>query len=296
GIDRTTFALADTNDLTHPLGIACDYRVALHELGGHGVLYNHVSSANLGFSHSAGDGIPAILNDPDTHATDRFQTFPWMYSIVSPRHDRTPAGGWGYAGNIGLNPFNSTYDYAGYSNEQILSSAHFRIYRSISGDSTDLAARQFAARMTVYLILRAIANLTPATNPTNASGFVTALLAADLGDWVSENITGGAYGKVIRWAFEKQGLYQPSGASTPNNNEGAPPAVDVYIDDGRAGEYPYQPVFWSNQSIWNRLNPDGGTGYEEPVTNQTNYAYVKLKNRGTQAATNVVVKAYKANP
>src|SRR5262249_10416914 len=28
----------------------------------------------------------------------------------------------------------------------------------------------------------------------------------------------------------------------------------------------------------------------------TNYAYVKLKNRGTQAATNVVVKAYKANP
>ena len=296
GIARTTFALADTGDTANPLGIASDYRVVLHELGGHGVLYNHVSSANFGFSHSAGDGVAAILNDPGTQAADRFQTFPWMYNIVNRRHDRTPAGGWGYAGNIGLNPFSATYDDKGYNNEQILSSAHFRIYRSIGGDSTDLAAQQFAARMTVYLIIRAIATLTPATNPAGASGWVTALLAADLGDWVSENITGGAYGKVIRWAFEKQGLYQPAGAVTPNNNEGAPPAVDVYIDDGRGGEYPYQPTFWFCQSIWNRLLNDGGTTYEEPVTNQTNYAYVKLKNRGTQPAVNVVVKAYKANP
>ena len=296
GIARTTFALADTGDTTNPLGIACDYRVVLHELGGHGVLYNHVSSANLGFSHSAGDGIAAILNDPGTQAADRFQTFPWMYSIVNRRHDRTPAGGWGYAGNIGLNPFSAMYDSLGYQNEQILSSAHFRIYRSIGGDSTDLAAQEFAARMTVYLIFRAIASLTPVTNPANASGWVTALITADLGDWVSENITGGAYGKVIRWAFEKQGLYQPGGAATPNNNEGAPPAVDVYIDDGRGGEYQYQPTFWFCQAIWNRLSNDGGTTHEEPVTNQTNYAYVKLKNRGSQPAVNVVVKAYHANP
>ncbi|HSE68115.1 MAG TPA: hypothetical protein VLB12_14100, partial [Gemmatimonadales bacterium] len=296
GIARTTFALADTSDTTNPLGIGCDYRVVLHELGGHGVLFNHVSSAFLGFSHSAGDGIAAILNDPGTQAPDRFQTFPWMYNRVNRRHDRTSAGGWGYAGDIGLNPFNAIYDSNGYQNEQILSSAHFRIYQSIGGNSTDLATQQFAARMTVYLILRAIASLTPATNPANASGWATALITADLGDWVSENITGGAYGKVVRWAFERQGLYQPSGATIPNNNEGVPPAIDVYIDDGRGGEYQYQPTYWFCQSIWNRRNNDGGTTHEAPVTNQTNYAYVKLKNRGSQPAVNVVVKAYHANP
>jgi hypothetical protein len=296
GIGQTTFMLADLSDTTNPLGLAADYRVVLHELAGHGVLYNHVNSANFHFSHSAGDGIAAILNDPSSQAADRFQTFPWVYSTINRRHDRTPAGSWGYGGNIGQNPFNATYDYAGYNNEQILSSAHFRIYRSIGGDSADLPTRQFAARMAVYLILRAIGSLTPATSPADASGWESALESADQGDWTTENITGGAYKKVIRWAFEKQGLYQPAGTPTPNNNEGVPPAVDVYIDDGRGGEYQYQPSWWTCQAIWNRRHNDGGTTHEEPVTNQTNYAYAKVKNRGTQTATNVVVKAYNANP
>ena len=287
GIGRTTFALADTGDTGNPLGIACDYRVVLHELGGHGVLYNHVNSANLGFSHSAGDGIAAILNDPGSQAADRFETFPWMYNIVNRRHDRPVAGGWAWGG---------VNDVGGYSSEQILATTHFRIYRSIGGDSPDLPTQQFAARMAVYLILRAIGSLTPATNPQNASGWETALETADKGDWVTENITGGAYSKVIRWAFEKQGLYQPAGTPTPYNTEGGPPAIDVYIDDGRAGEYQYQPNWWSCQSIWNRLHNDGGTTHEEPVTNQTNFAYVKIKNRGTKKATNVVVKAFHANP
>lgn len=296
GILQTAFALADTADTTNPLGIAGDYRVVLHELGGHGVLYNHVNSANFQFSHSAGDSIAAILNDPASQAADRFQTFPWLYNVVNRRHDRTPSGGWGYAGNIGLNPFSSTYDSYGYNNEQILSSAHFRLYRAIGGDSPDLPTRQFAARMAVYLIIRAIATLTPSTSPADAGGWVGALITADLGDWVSENITGGAYSKVIRWAFEKQGLFQPSGKPTPNNDEGAPPAVDVYIDDGRGGEYQYQPNWWSCQKIWNRQHNDGGTIHEVPITNQTNYAYVKVKNRGTQNATSVMVKAFHANP
>src|SRR6266700_2967530 len=183
GIALTGFCLADLGDTTNPLGIACDYRVVLHELAGHGVLYNHVNSANFLFSHSAGDSVAAILNDPGSQAADRFQTFPWLYSIVSRRHDRTPAGGWGYGGNIALNPFSATYDGGGYNNEQILSSTHFRIYQSIGGDSAKLPTKQFAARMTVYLILRAIATLTPASNPSNASGCGTALTTADTGDW-----------------------------------------------------------------------------------------------------------------
>ena len=120
GIARTTFMLADLGDTADPMGIACDYRVVLHELAGHGTLYNHVSSANLGFSHSAGDSVAAILNDPGSQAPDRFESFPWEYANVSRRHDRTPGSGWGYAGTIALNPFNTSLDYGGYNNEQIL--------------------------------------------------------------------------------------------------------------------------------------------------------------------------------
>jgi zinc metalloprotease ZmpB len=294
GILRTTFALADTGDTANPIGLAADYRVVLHELAGHGVLYNHVSSANFGFAHSAGDSVAAIMSDPGSQAPDRFVTFPWVN--IGRRHDRLPSGGWGWAGNIALHPFDGALDFAGYKNEQVLSSTMFRIYRSLGGDSTDLHTQRFAARMTVYLILRAIGTLTPATNPTSGAGFETALETADSGDWVSENITGGAYRKVIRWAFEKQGMFQAGGTATPNNNVGVPPAVDVYINDGRAGEYQYQPVFWHNQNVWNRNAPDGGTTHQDPIVGRANYAYVKVKNRGTQPATNVVVKAYRANP
>ncbi len=294
GIARTTFALADTSDTAHPLGIACDYRVVLHELGGHGVLYPHVHSPNFGFAHSAGDSVAAISCDPDTHATDRFLTFPWV--DIGRRHDRAVSAGWGWSGNIALHPFDNALDRGGYSNEQILCTTLFRVYLSIGGGSAQLATRQFAARFAVYLILRAIGTLTPTTNPSNAAGFATALTNADLGDWTSEGHAGGAYGKVIRWAFEKQGLYQPAGTATPNNNAGTPPAVDVYIEDGRHGEYQYQANHWSCQAIWNRRHPDGGAAHEEPVVGVTNYAYVKIKNRGTQVATHVIVKGYHAHP
>jgi len=294
GILQTTFALADLTDLAHPLGIACDYRVVLHELGGHGVLYPHVHSPNFGFAHSAGDSVAAITCDPDSKAADRFLTFPWVN--IGRRHDRTPAAGWGWSGSIALNPFDFTLDRAGYKNEQILSTTMFRFYLSIGGGSTSLATRQFASRYAVYLILRAISTLTPATNPSNAAGFATALITADSFDWTSEGQTGGAYGKVIRWAFEKQGLYQPAGTPVPNNNVGAPPAVDVYVDDGRHGEYQYQAVCWNNQNIWNRRHADGGTTHEQPLLGQKNFAYVRIKNRGSQLATGVTVKGYHANP
>ena len=293
GIQQTTFALADTGDTTNPLGIANDYRVVLHELGGHGVLYNHISSANFKFSHSAGDGVAAILNDPGSQATDRFVTFPWVN--IGRRHDRTPAAGWGWEGQIALNPFNATLDNGGYNNEQILSTTHFRIYQSIGGDSNVLATQQFAARITVYMIMRAIGTLTQATTPADASAWATALMGADQGDWLSENVTGGCYSKVIRWSFEKQGLYQPSGTATPNNNEGAPPPIDVYVDDGRGGEYGYQPNWWSCESVWNRLDPDGLPGHQDPA-GSTNYCYVKVKNRGSSVATGVVVNGYHCRP
>ena len=296
GIGYTSFALADLGDLANPIGLACDCRVAMHELFGHGILFNHVNWRNLGFSHSAGDSFAAILNDPGSRAPDRFKTFPWMFAVAPRRHNRAVAAGFGWSGNIALHKFDNVLDKGGYNNEQILSTTMFRIYQSIGGDSADIAMQHFAARVTCYLMLTAIGTLTPATNPQSAELFADALMMADVADWVSEGLSGGAYKKVIRWAFEMQGMYQSSGAAKPNNLGGDPPAVDLYIEDGRHGEYQYQSNHWTCQAIWNRRHSDGGVVHEEPVVGVTNYAYVKIKNRGTQLATNVTVRAFHCRP
>jgi hypothetical protein len=137
----------------------------------------------------------------------------------------------------------------------------------------------------MYLILRAISTLTPGTNPANAIGLCNAEMAVDLLNWTSEGIFGGAYNKVIRWAYEKQGLFG-----------GKPPAVDVYIDDGRHGEYQYQPVHWNTTTIWNRNAADGGTVHQAPILGQTNFVYVRVKNRGTSVANDVRVKGFHCKP
>ncbi|HUR80164.1 MAG TPA: hypothetical protein VM733_05335 [Thermoanaerobaculia bacterium] len=275
GIDHCCYALNDTSDLTNPVGRACDSRVHWHELGGHGILYEHVNSANFGFAHSAGDGLSAIFHDPDSKAPDRFRYAPWN-PINLRRFDRDPAAGWGWGG---------VQDVGGYSSEEILATTHFRIYRSIGGDSATLARKRFASRMTMYLILRAISTLTPGTNPNNALGLCNAEMAVDLLNWTSEGIFGGAYNKVIRWAYEKQGLFS-----------GKAPAVDVYIDDGRHGEYQFQPVHWNTTTIWNRNKADGGTVHQAPILGQTNFVYVKVKNRGTETANDVRVKGFHCKP
>jgi len=287
GIGQVNFALADTTDVANPISIGADWRVVIHEIGGHGILWDHVNSANFGFAHSAGDGIAAILNDPGSAAPDRFLTFPWVN--IGRRHDR-PVNGWGWGG---------AKDVGGYSSEEILATTHFRIYRSLGGDSAYLSSKEFAARSMVYLILRGVGQLTPATNPPTALAWEGQLETADLGVWTAINppgtYAGGAYHKVIRWAFEKQGLFRAAGA--PPTVEGVAPAVDVFIDDGRHGEYQYQPNHWSCTDIWSRTTPgDGGGVHEEPIVGQINYAYVRIKNRGSQLATNVVVKGFHATP
>ena len=294
GIGSVNFALANNADVANPIGIATDARVVLHEIGGHGILWDHVNSPNFGFSHSAGDSIAAIFHDPDTQAPDRFLTFPfpiWPGTglPLDRRHDR-PVNGWGWGG---------VHDDTGYGSEQILSTSQFRVYRSIGGDSAWQPNRLFASRAMIYLILRGVGQLTPATNSPSATAWEGQLETADAGTWTSttpaETNSGGAYHKVIRWAFEKQGCFRASGAAV--TVAGVPPAVDVYIDDGRAGEYPYLANHWSCTDIWNRLAVGAGGGvHQEPVVGQTNFAYVRIKNRGTQAATNVVVKGFHCLP
>ncbi|HLP78120.1 MAG TPA: hypothetical protein VK327_14520, partial [Candidatus Paceibacterota bacterium] len=187
-----------------------------------------------------------------------------------------------------------THDDQQYESEQILATTLFRIYQALGGDSNDVNKRWQASRVSTYLVLNAVAHCSPAGgNPATADDFYTKMRDSDTDDWAHEGYAGGAYIKVIRWSFEKQGLWRPAGA--PKTQAGDPPAVDLYIDDGRGGEYQYKAVHWENASVWNRTIADGLSGEQSGVAGVQSYAYVKVKNRGTIDATGTV-KVYHCLP
>jgi hypothetical protein len=252
-----------------PVGIACDRRVVIHEFG-HSVLENHINDGVFTFDHGVSDTMAVILSDPDSQVPDRFDTFP--FNTINRRHDRDVAVGWGWGG---------PNDTGGYSSTQILSTTMFRAYRSLGGDASALEERRFAARFMTYLILAAVESMTPLTQPAGPEDFAEDLIEADLATTAFDGQPGGAFHKVIRWAFEEQDAYG-----------GQPPEVDVYIDDGRSGEYPWLENFTNTSDIWTRYEPDGGTAHQNPLVGPQMYVYVRVRNRGTQTATNVTVKAF----
>ena len=263
------------------VGISADFRIAAHEFG-HALLWDAVSSPNFGFAHSAGDAIGAIYSDPGSQAPDRFDTFPW--SFIRRSHGRDTTQGWAWGGTQSRDPQ--------YPSEQILSTSLFRIYRAIGGDATgDLARQTWASRYTLYLIIGGIFGLVTETDTPDT--YVSMMIAADSDTVIGH--PGGAVRKIIRWAFEKQGLYQRPGAPLPVVTSGAPPLVDVYIDDTRNGEYDYRADFHDAPGIWNRSAADGNHTNQAPVPGGNNHIYVTVRNRGLQQAQNVQVTVYTSN-
>lgn len=286
GLGELRFALLQSGQ---PVGIATSNRVVWHEFG-HGLLWDHVNSPNFGFAHSAGDSLAAILNDPGSNETDRFDTFPWVQEAtpIGRRHDRAVADGWAWFGP----QYNTQY-----RGEQMLSTTLFRLYRSIGGDSTHIGTQTRAAQTVSYLIFKAIGLLTSTTRFPEV--FVFNMQNSDITTSDFKGIPGGALHKVIRWAFEKQGLFQDEARPDQGNtvsSEGNPPDVDVYIDDGRNGEYEYLPNHWSCQDMWVRHSADGGLTHQQPLVGVTNFMYVRVKNRGLQTASGVNVAAYHCLP
>jgi hypothetical protein len=285
GMGAFVFGVAQAGN---SMGIVADVRVILHEFG-HALLWDHVSSPNFGFAHSAGDSLATILHDPGSRAPDRFETFPFMKasSGLSRRHDRDIRDGWAWFGPKHRDQFDGTQ----YLGEQILSTTLFRIYRATGGDSSNLEVQRFASRYMVYLIIKGCGLLSFMT--PDPVVFVSALIDADSGTVNFEGLPGGTLAKVIRWSFEKQGLFQPPGAPALVMAEGEPPDTDVYIDDGRHGEYmPYSDNHEGHPDIWNRNAADGGTVDQPPVIGASNFAYTRVRNRGTLAAAAVVVRAF----
>jgi hypothetical protein len=267
------------------VGIATSKRIVLHEFG-HAVLWDHVDSPNLGFCHSVGDSLAAVLCDPRSIAPDRFATFPWL-TLANPgidrRHDRPVGGGWAWRG---------VNDDGGYGSEQILSTSHFRLYLALGGASKRLCDREFASRYTAYLILYAVGLLTPATNSPTPEDWTARLMQADRLTTSFEGQPGHCIHKVARWAFEKQGAFPNPMAPLPITGPGQPPDIDVFIDDGRNGEYDYATDLYHGTATWNRLEPDNGALHQEPKCGVVNHAYVAVRNRGLQTARRVVVRGF----
>lgn len=260
------------------VGISLSKRITLHEFG-HAVLWDNVHSPNLGFCHSVGDSLAAVLMDPRSIDPDRFMTFPWL-TLANPtidrRHDRTTATGWGWYG---------ANDDGGYGSEQILSSCHFRLYQALGGDSEELCVREWASRYTAYLIFFSVGSLTPITNSNSPENWANVMMQSDLATVDFECHIGRVVHKVIRWAFEKQNAFN-----------GLPPVYDVYIDDGRNGEYDYSEDICDTLDIWNRHKPDNGNENQMPICGEVNYAYVIVRNRGLENSGPAEVKAFRNSP
>jgi hypothetical protein len=272
------YGLADvkrTGSRHQPLGIAADPRWCWHE-SGHVLLGASTGALQFRFAHSAGDALAAILSDPEsklaTHRRMRWLTFPWVY--IHRRHDRSVFRGWSWCGRYHRPARFTTdvnsYPRKGYQSEQILSTTLFRLYRSLGGDTTvaggspDSPYRRRAADYTAYLIMKAIrfmpqAFLAPLETPDQ---LVSALVAADrstlpatFGPLAAR--TGGWARKVVRWAFEAQGLYATTDPLEVVDAPGKPKDRDIFINDLRydsEGRFPrggYMPVSLDWQSVPN---------------------------------------------
>lgn len=278
------FGRADPNPNSQ-IGIAADFRVAAHEFG-HALLWDAIHWPGFGFAHSPGDSLAAIYCDPGSDAHDLFDTFPWN-GLVRRRHDREVTDGWAWDG-----PQYRQDRGAYYLREQILSTTLFRLYRALGGDARgDFHKQNWASRYTLYLIIGGIATIS--TTADMPYQYVSSMISADNG--IVLGYPGGSVRKIIRWSFEKQGLYHPLGTPSPGvMTRGPPPAVDLYIDDGRDGEYDYAPMSGNPPGIWNRQAPDSGLGNQAPIVGVTNYCYVAVKNRGTESAENVQITVYES--
>jgi hypothetical protein len=307
------------------LSVACDPRWAWHEFG-HVLNFASTGELEFPFAHSAGDALAAIATDPlsgfaagNPDAPNRFATFPWI-EVPGRSHGREAGRGYGWCGcrNMVRLNFGATLEryHHSYFGEQLLSSSLFRLYRCLGGDTrgepttaaADEMTRLAASDYCIYLIMRAISllgpdTLAPARTPDQ---FVSALIDADLGTaawnvqavWPFNQVAprtmhrqGGRVHKVIRWAFEQQGLYATPDPRKTVEGQGQPPLVDVFIAD--AGR------------------PDGGyvalalraTGTELPWHAHSDWLKrsgqqltVKVGNRGQTVAEGTSVRVWWAKP
>lgn len=327
---ETRFGLADLSSSSQrsPLGLVCDPRWNWHEFG-HVLLAGSVGELEFRFGHSAGDALAAILLDPKsklaTHPDWRYVSFPWV-SQPRRRHDREVARGWSWNGAMYQRERffadEGQCAKAGYWAEQLLSTTLFRLYRALGGDTeqppglADEGARQGAAEYTAFLIARAIVMLgdaasVPAMSPDQ---FASALMDADaatakfddgLFNTGRRSRVGGAARKVVRWAFQQQGLYAKSTDGLPTARPGDEEPVDLHIADMRDKTTQHAPGTYApirlpqdwhahKAALWVRRAADGQSGDQVPKAGQRNFVYVNVENLGASTTNDAAVYVWSA--
>lgn len=291
------------------LGLAADLRWAWHEFG-HVLVFAATGRLELRFAHGIGDALAALIGAPDSSLAmdpDRAGlTFPWVQ--LGRRHDRSVANGWCWCGRrsaLRHSLFGNLAQRAGYFEEQLFSSAMYRAYLSLGGADSgpaNLAQRQSASDYLVYLLMRAVLGLPhdellPART---VEVLVDAMVAIDLGaktwtctaDWPegpTRSLTrlGGRVHKVLRWAFEQQGLHAGLAAGQVYDGP-ALPAVDLYIDDlaQRGGGYDPLPLAWSTAPAAPWMAGQGG------IEHNNGTLVVQVRNRGREVACKARVRAW----
>ena len=333
---QVKFGLADvkrSSSRREPLGLATDPRWSWHEYG-HVLLAASTGALQFRFAHSAGDALAAILSDPESKLARnprmRGLTFPWVY--LNRRHDRDVFQGWSWSGRYHRAHRFSTdvnsYAKKGYGSEQILSSSLFRLYRALGGDNLDYTStppvphetdRRQAADYTVYLLLKTIKLMNPATLAPmqTPDQLVSALIDADIGTLPASSgplagRVGGCAHKVVRWAFEAQGLYATGGPLAVVDKPGEPPDPDIFIDDRRPdspGDHPrggYMPVPLDWQPAVeaprvvpsplptppNPANPPLWHARDEAIEATGHQVKVQVRNRGVTQVNQVTVQIW----
>jgi hypothetical protein len=149
----------------------------------------------------------------------------------------------------------------------------------------------------VYLVVRAINSLGPAsaTPAQSANVFANSLVDADIGTRLftdgQTSRLGGTLHKVVRWAFQEQGMYRTN-AAQGRDTPGDHPPVDIYIE--RNGTHPKGYDYardWRAKSsaVCVRHARGEDTTDEAPSKGTDNFVYVEVGNQGTTDASAVSV-------
>ncbi len=291
---------------SNPIPDAADAMVVLHEYG-HAIQDN----SNPGFDNPAsgvgegwGDTLAAIYYD-DKHA-DPAATRGFMMSWDSEMGTGSWLGrrydvAWLFDGSEYASAIATDNHTAG----QLWCATMFELYRKLGGDSVYAGTKEAARDLALRLHLMANFNV-PAIGAT-AQQMGQQIEAADshLGGW---RYADGLHKKVIYDTFRRRHLTTYSDK-----------AVDVYINDGREGNYGsvsqndlfterlWLDTWWEVQDVWVKVVPyadaaaqqasDPGDHVEPPV-GSTAYLYVRVKNKGTDGAGSgpVTVRVYHADP
>ena len=290
----------------NPIPDAADAMVVLHEYG-HAIQDNsnpNFDNPASGVGEGWGDTLAAIYYD-DKHANPT-ATRGFMMSWDSEMGTGSwPGRRYDVAWLFDGPEYSSAVSTDNHTAGQLWCATTFELYRKLGGDSAYSGAKSAARDLVLRLHMQA--NFNVPTNGATAAQMGQQIEAADsnLSGWRYAN---GLHKKVIYDTFRRRHL-----SGYPDK------AVDVYINDGRQGGYGalsgndlfgerlWLDSWWETQDIWVKVTPysdaasqqAGDPGdHQEPPIGSTAYLYVRVANRGTDAAGSggVTIKAFHANP